>query len=98
MGIFKDVFSDLATIFLKPDKALNFSFNQLPEDDQAPGLTLETSDIVDNLVVVRLKSSQKKKSKGKILSCRFSKRLERKISRVLMPLPITIKLIRPGKQ
>lgn len=97
-GTFKDVLSDLATAPLTPEKTPTFFSNQLLDNDPALGPVLVIFGIADDLIAARLKSSEKKKAKGKTLSKHLSKEPGVKAPRAPTPPLITIKLIRPGKR
>lgn len=79
-------------------KLFTFSFNQLLDNDPALGLILKTSGTADGLIAARLKSSEKKKAKGKTFSGRLNKEPREKAPRVPTPLLIVMELIRPGKR
>ena len=98
LGTFKDIFSDPATAPLKSDETSTFSSNQLLDNDPTLGPVPKTPGTVDGLIAARLKSSEKKKAKGKTLSRRLSKEPGRKAPRVPTSSLVVMELIRPGKQ
>lgn len=77
-GIFKDVLSDPATAPFEPHETSIFFFNQLFDNNSALSLVLETFGIANGLIATRLKSSEKKRAKGKTLSGRLSKKRGKK--------------------
>lgn len=98
LGTFKDVLSNPATAPLEPDKTPTFSSNQLRDNDPALGPVSKTLSTADGLTAARLKSSEKKKAKGKTLSGRLSKKPGGKAPRVPTHSPVAMELIRPGKR
>lgn len=97
LDTFKNILFDLATIIFEFDETLIFFSNQLYDNDSAFDTIFKTS-ATDGLVAVRLKSSKKKKIKGKSLFRYLNKEPKRKIFRSLIRSSIVMILIKSDKQ
>lgn len=93
LGIFKDVFTDLAITSLESDET-----NQFLDNDQVFSPVPETLSTADGLIATRLKSSKKKKVKSKTFFGHLSKKPRKKAPRAPMPPSIVMKLIKLGKE